>query len=258
MSTGGRLVRALTACGHALWRPWLKRRLGRVSLEHVDGVPLVVLPEVFNPAVFRSGAFLARAVSGLEAPAGGGRRRVLDLGTGSGVGAVFAARRGWRVVAVDVNPQAVRCARLNALLNDLEERIEARHGDLFTPVMDERFDLVLFNPPYFRGRPRNPLDAAWRSPDVLERFAAGLPAALRPGGRALVVLSTDGDGDSLLDALARRGLTIEPACRRRFGNEVLTAWSVAAATAAAAAGGDQRTRARRAGRRRLWRARTSS
>ena len=95
----------------------------------------------------------------------------LDMGTGSGVGAIFAARRGYRVVAVDINPQAVRCARINTLLNRLEERIEVRRGDLFEPVRGERFDLVLFNPPFFVGEPRSDLDRAWRGREVLERFA---------------------------------------------------------------------------------------
>ena len=152
---------------------------------------------------------------------------MLDLGTGSGVGALFAARRGFRVVAVDINPEAVRCARVNALLHHLEDRIEARQGDLFAPVAGERFDLVLFNPPFFRGEPVNDLDRAWRGTDVLERFAAGLSAALTPAGQALLVLSTDGDCEAYCGALAR-SLTVEVASRRDFGNEVVTVYSVRA------------------------------
>lgn len=217
------LTRFTTAIGHALWRPWLRRRLGRVVVETVDGLPLVVLPEVFNPAVFRSGAFLARTLATAPELAPPSAGRALDLGTGSGVGAVFAARRGFEVVAVDVNPQAVRCARVNAVLHGLERTIDAREGDLFTPVAGERFDLVSFNPPFFVGEPRGALDASWRSPDVLRRFAAGLPAALSPGGRALVVLSTDGEGDTLLDGLRQNGLASTVIARRRHGNETFTA-----------------------------------
>jgi len=84
----------------------------------------------------------------------------------------------------------VRCARANVLLSGLDDRIEIRQGDLFAPVAGERFDLLLFNPPFFRGEPRGNFDLAWRATDVLERFAAGLPAALAPGGRALLLLST--------------------------------------------------------------------
>jgi len=221
------LTRRLALLGHRLQRPLLRRRLGRVVLEEVDGLPLIVLPEVFNPALFRTGAVLAYTVA--SSPWAAPRSessRALDLGTGSGVGAVFAARRGHRVVAVDLNPEAVRCARLNALLHRQEDRIEVREGDLLAPVAGESFDLILFNPPFFRGIPKSRFDLAWRGTDVLERFAAGLPAALAPGGVALLLLSTDGDGPALLDALRRQGLTHEPAVRRDFGNEVVTVYAV--------------------------------
>jgi len=221
------VTRRLALLGHSLRRPFLRRRLRRIALEEVDGVPLIVLPEVFNPVLFRTGTVLARTVasSPWAAPRPEGSR-ALDLGTGSGVGAVFAARRGHRVVAVDVNPAAVRCARLNALLNGLDDRIEAREGDLFAPVAGETFDLILFNPPFFRGAPRDRLDHAWRGTDVLERFATGLPAILAPGGTALLLLSTDGDGPALLAALERRGFRIESAARKDFWNEVVTVYAV--------------------------------
>jgi release factor glutamine methyltransferase len=147
------------------------------------------------------------------------------MGTGSGIGAIFAARRGYRVVAVDLNPEAVRCARINALLNGLEDRIEVRAGDLFEPVRGERFDLILFNPPFFRGRPSGLFDLAWRGVDILERFAAGLPACLAPGGRALILLSTDGDAGGMLRALAAEGLVVGIEARRHFGNEIMTIYS---------------------------------
>ena len=102
----------------ALTRAWLMlryrlfgRRYGRLVLETVDGVPLVIMPQVFNPVLLRSGALMARAVGRLPLH-GAARPSVLDLGTGSGIGAVFAARRGASVVAVDINPEAVRCARI--------------------------------------------------------------------------------------------------------------------------------------------------
>jgi len=57
--------------------------------------------------------------------------RVLDMGTGSGVNAIMAASVSSGVVAVDVNPSAVECARSNALRNGVAERIDVRVGDLF-------------------------------------------------------------------------------------------------------------------------------
>ena len=99
-------------------------------------------------------------------------------------------------------------------------------GDLFAPVAGLRFDLVLFNPPFFRGRPKSRRDMAWRGTDVMERFAAGLPLALVPDGRALVVLSTDGDAPGMIRAFKREGLAVEVVARRDFGNEIMTVYGV--------------------------------
>lgn len=71
----------------------------------------------------------------------------LDLGTGSGLQALLAAKHCRSVVATDVNERALAFARFNARLNGVDN-VELRHGPTFTPVPDERFDLVVANPPY--------------------------------------------------------------------------------------------------------------
>ena len=218
---------------HLLWlymkRPFLLRRVRTHTIEHVNGVPLVVWPDVLNPVVFRSGAWFARVVASdpLIAPASDDRkRRLLDMGTGSGVCAVFAARRGFRVTAVDINPEAVRCATINALLNGVEDEVKVLHGDLFDPVAGREFDVVLFNPPFFRGEPKTRFELAWRATDVFERFAAALNNALAPAGKALILLSTDGDAPGMLRALEQNGFHPQPALRRDFGSEVMTIYLV--------------------------------
>lgn len=213
-----------------LWRRvlWLRYRLfqtrrhDRLVLEDVAGEPILVLPGVFNPKLFRSGEFLARWTRSVVQPG----QRVLDLGTGSGVGAVQAARQGARVVATDVNPAALRCARINALLHGLDERIETRLGDLYSTVAGQQFDIVLFNPPYYAGTPRDALDRAFRSNDVVERFAAGLDAVLAPGGRAILVLSSDAELARIGGLLQTSGFQATVRERRDLINEVVEVWEV--------------------------------
>jgi HemK-related putative methylase len=216
----------------ALARGWLTlryrlldRRYGRLVLEEIDGVPILVLPQVFNPVLLRSGVFMVRWLEKWPATLSRGAS-VLDLGSGTGVGAVFAARMGARVTAVDINPEAVRCTRINALLSGLEERIEVLPGDLFKPVRGRQFDLILLNPPYHRGKPGDELDHAWRGERVFERFAAGLGEALAPGGAALVVLSSDGDGDRLLALLRDGGFAVSAVGSKNMVNEIMTVWGV--------------------------------
>lgn len=174
---------------------------------------------MLDPVAFRGGQLLARAVTAEVTAA----MRVLDLGAGCGVGAIFAARRGARVVAVDVNPAAVRCTRANAVLHEVDGRIDVREGDLYGPIGAQQFDRVLFNPPFYRGAPKSAFDAAFRSTDVPERFASGLRAALAPGGAAIVVLSTEGACDELRERLVSSGFIVEDIARDRYFGEVLTA-----------------------------------
>ncbi len=196
-----------------------KDRYDDFRLERVHGMPFVVTPSVFNPKVPRTGEFLASQIDSRLVQRDW---EVLDMGTGSGVCAVFAAKHARHVVAVDINAAAVRCAGINALLNHLEHKIDVRHGDLFAPVPEERFDLILFNPPFVQGAPRDDRDRAWRSNDVAERFAAGLGAHLKSGGSALVLLSTFGDGYVFLEEFRKQNFDISILAERRFVNERLT------------------------------------
>jgi HemK-related putative methylase len=201
-------------------------RYRRLTIEYIDDTALIVLPEVFNPVLFRTGEYLARAIQATPTLNGDKHQQplVLDLGCGSGVGAVFAARCGAHVIAVDLNPEAVRCTQLNALLNHFEDKIETRHGDLFEPVKGQHFDLVLFNPPFYLGQPKDNLDMAWRGKKIFERFADGLKNHLKPSGCALVVLSTDGESQAAVAELNENGFMINPTLQRDFGNEVITVY----------------------------------
>jgi release factor glutamine methyltransferase len=208
----------------ASMRLWLRLRLhhyNQLRIEQVAGLPIIVLPGVFNGALVRTGAFLATTLSGEMVPPGAA---VLDLGTGSGIGAIFAARWASRVVATDINPTAVRCTHINTLAHHLEHKIEIRHGDLFEAVGAERFDVILFNPPFYRGRPRDLADHAWRSPDAFDRFLRELPAHLNAGGSALIVLSTDGEIQEALSSAQH--LRVRAIRSRDLINETLTVYQL--------------------------------
>ena len=73
--------------------------------------------------------------------------RALDVGTGSGVHALLAARHAREVIATDVNERALAYTELNAALNGVRN-LECRAGSLFEPVQDETFDLITCNAPY--------------------------------------------------------------------------------------------------------------
>jgi len=126
----------------------------------------------------------------------GAGERVLDIGTGIGLAAVLAARAGAHVVAIDVVEAAVRCARENAVLNGVADRVDVRLGDAYEPVRGLAFDLIATSPPQMPTPPeRERCDGVaaadnggpdgWR---LLDRVIAGAPAHLRPGGRLVFTL----------------------------------------------------------------------
>lgn len=119
------------------------------------------------------------------------RRRVeavLDMCTGSGSLALHAARHARRVVGVDLNRRALRLARMNATLNGVTG-VEWRYGDLFEPVGDEQFDLVLANPPFIVSPEREFLFRDGdREDDAFSRAVVeGAAARLREGGYAEIL-----------------------------------------------------------------------
>jgi SAM-dependent methyltransferase len=112
-----------------------------------------------------------------------------DIGTGTGVLAAVLARRGvQRVVATDLDPRALACARENVQRLGLAARIELVQADLFP---EGRAPLVVCNPPWVPARPSSPLEHGIYDPDsrMLQGFLRGLTAHLAPGGEGWLILS---------------------------------------------------------------------
>jgi methylase of polypeptide subunit release factors len=113
---------------------------------------------------------------------------VFDIGTGTGVLALIAARSGARsVIATDIDPRAVDCARRNVTRLGLDAIVRVERADLFPGGGADR---LMFNPPWLPGKPRTLLDRSIFDPGgvLLARFLREAPASLNPGGQAWLVL----------------------------------------------------------------------
>lgn len=131
----------------------------------------------------------------------------LEMGAGSGLIALHAAKIGARVTAADLNPHAVECARRNAARNGL--RVEVVRSDLFERV-DGIFDVIAFNPPYLPGTASSTswVEKAWaggeEGSEMAVKFLESAWRHLAPGGRIFMVLSSVGGLMSLLKAARER------------------------------------------------------
>lgn len=148
---------------------------------------------------------------------------VLDMGTGCGILGTIAADKAARVVAVDINPYAVQCAKENAELNGVADKILLVQGDLFAPIKTkEKFDLILFNAPYLPSKSseeaKSWLGRAWAGGvtgrQVIDRFIYEALKYLKETSRILLMQSTLSDVDETLRRFEKRGLKTNIVAKR--------------------------------------------
>ena len=137
-----------------------------------------------------------------------------DVGTGTGVLAAVLAHRGVkRVVATDLDPRALACARENVERLGMANRVEVIEADLFP---EGKAALVVCNPPWVPARPSSPLEHGIYDPEsrMLKRFLAGLRDHLAEGGEGWLVLSDLAEHlglrtrEELLSWIEAAGLTV--------------------------------------------------
>lgn len=146
-------------------------------------------------------------------------RRILDLGTGSGA-LLLAALAEWpdaTGLGTDASPTALQIAQANAKQCGLNDRVRFAPGD-WAGGLNERFDLILCNPPYIAEgealardvtdhEPHAALFAGRDGLDAYRVLAGQIPALLAPGGAAMVEIGHD-QGDSAATLFATAGLTV--------------------------------------------------
>ena len=126
----------------------------------------------------------------------------LDLCSGSSIQGLLCARFARKVVSVELNPKAVPVTRFNILLNNCEDRVELREGDLYNVLKEgETFDCIYANPPFI------PMTEDVTYPicgtggrdglQVLRRIVEGLPKYLNPGGEAIIFCECLGDSNGV-------------------------------------------------------------
>jgi release factor glutamine methyltransferase len=213
----------------------IERRVSGEPLAYLTGkrefwsLDLLVSPAVLIPRP-ETELLVERALA-VRTGAGGA---VVDLGTGCGAIALALAseRPGWRVVATDVSEPALAVARANAAALGLS-RVEFRAGSWFGPLGEERFDLIVSNPPYvaaddpllahsaLRYEPRLALTPGADALECLRALARGALAHLAPGGWLVLEHGAD-QGQAVRSELVLAGLRSVRSHRDLAGHERTT------------------------------------
>jgi release factor glutamine methyltransferase len=142
----------LSAEGVVLYYALIERRLAGEPIQYITGeTEFYGLPFRVDHSVLIPRPETEHLVEkALSLAANFPHPRIADIGTGSGAIAVALAHKlpGAQVTAIDLSPQALAVARVNAKQNTVDKRIRFIEGSLLEPVAQETFDLIVSNPPY--------------------------------------------------------------------------------------------------------------
>jgi release factor glutamine methyltransferase len=175
-----------------------------IKMLEYNGIVIYTHPNVYEPA---EDTFLLAENLDIQR-----RDEVLEIGTGTGLIAVTAAQKSKKVTATDINEDAVKCALKNTITNRTYN-VELKQGNLFEPVKDEKFDLILFNTPYLPTEEDEKLDdelnAAFdgglEGRETIDKFIEEVKDYLNEGGRVQLVQSSLSDNEKTIQKLDALG-----------------------------------------------------
>jgi ribosomal protein L3 glutamine methyltransferase len=146
-------------------------------------------------------------------------RRILDIGTGSGCIAIAAALEfpKAKVDAADLSPDALAVTRKNIERHSVQQRVRAVQSDVFAGLQDERYDVIVSNPPYvgdeelaglpeeYRREPVMGLHGGRDGLDIVHRILDQAAAHLQPQG--ILIVEVGNSEEALVAALPRMPFT---------------------------------------------------
>ncbi len=209
-----------------LYRRWALKYIQQERSFNGFGLQLVIPPGVFHPGIFFSSEIFISFLQHIDFQ----DKKGLDIGTGSGILAIFCAQKGACATALDINPLAVKTALLNASKNGVS--LQVFESDLFDCLPRQCFDFVLINPPYYPRRARDLAEHAFFAGENLEYFEklfVQLPQYIftmqEPGNhtqketRVWIILSEDCDFLKMQAISARNGFLLKPVYEKKKWGE---------------------------------------
>ncbi len=207
------------------FRDWVRRRAEGTPVAYLVGyrefysMRFRVTPDVLIPRP-ETELLVVRLLDLAKKRQGtGGAMAIADVGTGSGIIAICAAKHisGSRVTAIDISPAALAVANGNATDHGVADRINWVTGDLLAAVSDRQFDFIVSNPPYVSEteyaelpktvrdfEPRQALLAGPHGTEVIEQLVPQAAGRLSSGGWLLIEISP------MIEATAVKLLAVEP------------------------------------------------
>jgi release factor glutamine methyltransferase len=149
-------------------------------------ITVTIKPGVFHPGLFISTKILLNFIDELKIE----NKSFLELGAGTGIISLLAAKKGAEVYASDISKTAIENIKINADRNSIN--INLIESDLFNDITKMHFDFIIINPPYYQRDPETEEDYAWFCGSNYEYFTnlfRSLPDFVDEGSKIFMILS---------------------------------------------------------------------
>jgi len=187
------------------YKPLLVRYLSKTRTYSYRGMVVEVPPQVFHPGFFFSTRILLNYLDNLELK----NKSVLELGAGSGLLSIHAAKNNANVTASDINTMAVLTLKKNAKANDVKLNVVL--SDLFRDIPAQTFDYILINPPYYKKDPATEAERAWycgSKGEYFEELFGNLSGFVHRESLVLMVLSDGCDLNMIRNFASQNGFAL--------------------------------------------------
>ncbi|UPT69302.1 MAG: methyltransferase [Flavobacterium sp. JAD_PAG50586_2] len=177
-----------------------------------EDICIKIHPDVFPPQMTFSTKILLDFTNKLDVK----NKTFLELGCGSGIISLLAAKKKAFTIASDINQTALSYLEANALKNNL--KIQIVYSDLFDEIENDAFDYIVINPPYYQKKPKNVKEQAWFCGEKFEYFEnlfSQLPNYILPETECYMILSQDCNLEKIKAIALKNVLAFELVLKKR-------------------------------------------
>ncbi len=193
------------------FKPWFDWYFSKPRKYSYDQIDVVIYPDVFPPRFTFSTKILLNFIKPLDLK----NKTFLELGCGSGIISLFAASKGAKVTASDINPIAINALKEASEKNNLA--VTTILSDLFKDIPKQHFDYIIINPPYYPKAPKNHKEEAWFCGENFEYFKVLFKTidAFISSNEVLMILSEDCNIKHIKTLASSNGLNVNLKLKKR-------------------------------------------